>query len=304
MTRPLVSIVTPSYNQARFLEETIRSVLDQDYPELEYLVVDGGSTDGSAEIVERYADRLAWWTSEPDGGQAAALNKAFAHAAGDVLGWISSDDTLLPGAVSRVVAELGRDPQPALVYGEALFVDEDGNELFPLQPRPFDVAAMVRACDNHVVQPGSLFRRDALELAGPFDERAYYFFDFEFVLTLAERGARVASIPDRLATYRVHGESKSGGAPLAKARDYVRIADEFLAASALPCADQGRTKAYLRAGEYFYEALELGEARRTLLHAARRRPTGRGLSLLAKSFVPRRAAAALRRRRRGDPARD
>ncbi|MEP6977186.1 MAG: glycosyltransferase family 2 protein [Thermoleophilia bacterium] len=304
MTGPLVSIVTPSYNQARFLEETIRSVLDQDYPELEYLVVDGGSTDGSAEIVERYTDRLAWWTSEPDRGQAAALNKAFAHAAGDVLGWISSDDTLLPGAVSRVVAELERDPGAALVYGEALFVDEEGEELFPLQPRPFDVAAMVRACDNHVVQPGSLFRRDALELAGPFDERAYYFFDFEFVLRLAERGARVVSIPDRLSTYRVHPESKSGGAPLAKARDYVRIADEFLAASALPCADQGRATAYLRAGEYFYEALELGEARRSLLRAARRRPTGRGLSLLAKSFMPRRAVSALRRRRRGGPARD
>lgn len=296
--------MTPSFNQARFLDETIRSVLDQDYPQLEYLVVDGGSTDGSAEIVERYADRLAWWTSEPDGGQAAALNKAFAHARGDLLGWVSSDDTLLPGAVSRVVAELEQDPEASLVYGEALFVDENGEELFPLEPRPFDVAAMVRACENHVVQPGSLFRREALELAGPFDERAYYFFDFEFVLRLAERGARAVPIPDRLATYRVHPESKSAGAPLAKARDYLRIADEFFAGSTLPDAEAGKTQAYLRAGDYFYEALELGAARRTLLRSMRRRPSARGLSLLAKSFVPARGVAALRQRRRGGPARD
>lgn len=304
MSRPLVSIVTPSFNQARFLEETIRSVLDQDYPELEYLVVDGGSTDGSVEILERYSDRLAWWASEPDRGQASALNKAFAKARGEVLGWISSDDTLLPGAVSTVVAALERDPAAALVYGEALFVDEGGEEMFPLEPRPFDVEAMVRACENHVVQPGSLFRREALELAGPFDEDAYYFFDFEFVLRLAERGRRVVSIPERLATYRVHPESKSGGAPLAKARDYVRIADQFFAGSALPGSEAGRTTAYLRAGEYFYEALELGAARRSLVRSIRRRPTARGLSLLAKSFVPRRGVSALRRRRRGGPARD
>jgi glycosyltransferase involved in cell wall biosynthesis len=305
MTRPLVSIVTPSFNQAPFLEETMRSVLEQDYPNLEYLVADGGSTDGSAELVERYADRLAWWASEPDGGQAAALNRAFAHARGDILGWVSSDDTLLPGAVSRAVDELERDPELVLVYGEALFVDEQGKELFPLAPRPFDVAAMVRACDNHVVQPGSLFRRRALELAGPLDESAYYFFDFEFVLRLAERGARVAPIPDRLATYRVHADSKSAGAPLAKARDYVRLADEFLAGSALPAAEEGRTAAYLRAGDYFYDALELGQARRYLARSLRRRPSARGLSLLARSLLPRRGVEALRRRRRdGGPARD
>jgi glycosyltransferase involved in cell wall biosynthesis len=304
VSRPLVSIVTPSFNQARFLEETIRSVLDQDYPNVEYLVVDGGSTDGSVDIVERYADRLAWWTSEPDAGQAAALNKAFGHARGDILGWVSSDDTLLPGAVSRVVAELERDPGAALVYGEAMFVDEDGEEIFPLEPRPFDVPAMVRACENHVVQPGSLFRRDAFELAGPLNERAYYFFDFEFALRLAQRGARAEPIPDRLATYRVHPESKSGGAPLAKAHDYLRIADEFFARSGLPDADVGRRTAHLLAGEHFFEALELGAARRAFLRSIVERPTARGISMFAKSFVPKRAVAAVRRRRRGGPARD
>jgi glycosyltransferase involved in cell wall biosynthesis len=281
---PLVSIVTPSYNQARFLEETIRSVLDQDYPRLEYLVVDGGSDDGSVDVIERYADRLAWWTSEPDAGQAAALNKGFARAGGEILGWLSSDDTLLPGAVSRVVAELERDRDAQLVYGEALFVDESGRELFPLPPRPFDVAAMVRACANHVVQPGSLFRRRALDLAGPLDEDAHYLFDFQFALRLWRAGGKAASVPDRLATYRVHAESKSGGGTLLKARDYVRFADRFLAGSGLPGEAEGRASAYLAAGDYFYAARRSREARRYLLRSVLGRPSRRGLGLLARAW--------------------
>ncbi len=285
MTAPLVSILTPSFNQARFLEETLRSVLEQSYPRLEYLVVDGGSSDGSVEILRRYADRLAWWTSEPDSGQAAALNKGFEQARGEILGWVSSDDTLLPGAVATVVEELERDRETLLVYGEALFVDEDGRELFPLEPRPFDVAAMVSRCQNHVVQPGSLFRRRALELAGPFVEGAHYLFDFEFVLRLALAGGNVKWIPDRLATYRVHGESKSGGASLLKARDYVRFADGFLAGSNLPSAEEGRGSAYLAAGDYFYDAGRYAEARRYLWRALRGRPTRRGASLLGRALV-------------------
>jgi glycosyltransferase involved in cell wall biosynthesis len=285
VTRPLVTIVTPSLNQADFLEAAIRSVLDQDYPNLEYAVVDGGSTDGSVAIVERYADRLAWWTSEPDGGQAAALNAAFARARGEILGWLSSDDTLLPGAVARVVRELESDPELMLVYGSALFVDESGDEIFPLEARPFDVATMVRECANHVVQPGSLFRREAFELAGPLAADAHYLFDFEFALRLWRAGAKVKAIPDRLATYRVHDRSKSGGGSLLKARDYARFGDRVLAGSGLPGESAGRASAYLAAGDYFYAARRLPEARRYLARAVRRRPTRRGLGLLARAYA-------------------
>jgi glycosyltransferase involved in cell wall biosynthesis len=284
-TPPLVTIVTPSLNQAAFLEEAIDSVLAQDYPNLEYAVVDGGSTDGSVAIVERYADRLAWWRSEPDGGQAAALNTAFGRARGEILGWLSSDDALLPGAVTRVVEELEADPELMLVYGSALFVDERGDEIFPLEARPFDVATMVRECANHVVQPGSLFRRRALELAGPFDDDAHYLFDFEFALRIWRAGGRVRSIPDRLATYRVHRGSKSGGGSLLKARDYARFADRFLAGSGLPGEAEGRASAYLAAGDYFYAARRLPEARRYLARSVRRRPTRRGLGLLARAYA-------------------
>ncbi len=298
LSRPLVTVVTPSLNQAAYLEETIRSVLEQDYPHVEYAVADGGSTDGSVEILRRYEDRLAWWISEPDGGQAAALNAALGRARGEILGWLSSDDVLLPGAISRVVEELERDRDALLVYGRALFVDAAGDELFPLEPRAFDVETMVRTCQNHVVQPGSLFRRRAFELAGPFVEAGYYFFDFEFVLNLALLApGSVRPIDATLATYRVHPESKSAGAPLAKARDYVRFADEFLAESGLPGAEEGRRSAYLAAGEYFYDALELRLARRYLLRGLR--PSARALRLLAKSFLPRALVARGRALARG-----
>ncbi len=295
-----VSIVTPSYNQARFLEEAIESVLSQDYPDVEYIVVDGGSTDGSLEILTRYQDRLVL-TSEPDEGQVDALRKGFERAQGEILGWLNSDDALLPGAVSRAVAALEADPEALLVYGDNVFVYPDGRRE-ALPARPFDPVAMVLSCANHVPQPGALFRKRALELA-PLNERGYYFFDLEFVLRLSEHG-RVVRIPEALALYRLHPESKSIGAPLAKARDYVRIADEFFAGpdmppSLRPHARAGRARAYLDAGEYFYAGLDLARARRYLVRALALRPGlagRRSLSLLVKSLLPRWLVSRLRAR--------
>ena len=278
MTAPPVTIVTPSLNQAAFLEEAIESVLAQDYPALEYAVVDGGSGDGSVDVIRRYEDRLAWWTSERDSGQAQALNKAFARARGDVLGWLASDDVLLPGAVRRVVDELERDRETLLVYGEALFVDESGAEIFALPARSFDRYEMLRRCENFVVQPGSLFSRRAWELAGPLDEDSHYLFDFAFALRVAQHG-RVRAIDDRLALYRVHAASKSGGGSLLKARDYVRFAERELEGG------EGQARALLAAGDYFYDARELGEARRALARSLRLHPTGRAAGLLARAVA-------------------
>ncbi len=125
----LVSIITPSYNQAHYLEATIRSVLEQDYSEIEYIIVDGGSTDGSREIIERYSSRLAWWVSEKDRGQTDAINKGFGRAHGEILAWINSDDTYEPGAVAQAVEYLQANPQVGMVYGDARFIDGEGRPI-------------------------------------------------------------------------------------------------------------------------------------------------------------------------------
>src|SRR5437870_3334626 len=131
---PLVSIVTPSYNQAAYVEETIQSVLSQDYPRIEYLVIDGGSTDGSVEIIRRYKDQLAYWVSEPDAGQADAINKGAARAHGDLITWLNSDDLLLPGALEMAVEAHFRQPEALLVSDAVQFgADRDIAFLTPSQ---------------------------------------------------------------------------------------------------------------------------------------------------------------------------
>ena len=137
--KPTVTLVTPSFNQGPFLERTIRSVLAQDYEAVEYIIVDGGSTDNSAQVIERYADRLAWWTTFPGSNQVEALKSGFARASGSLLGWINSDDVLFPGAISAAVNAFCRDPELLLAYGDNVLLDEHDRELGLLPAREFDV---------------------------------------------------------------------------------------------------------------------------------------------------------------------
>jgi glycosyltransferase involved in cell wall biosynthesis len=288
MSDPLVTIVTPSFNQAPFLERTLESVLGQDYPHVEYAVVDGGSTDGSVEIIRRYADRLAWWTSGPDAGQADALNAAFARASGELLGWVNSDDYLLPGALSRVVSELARRPEALLAYGGVEIVEEDGVLREYLPPVKLPVEEMLRTSTYMVAQQGSLFRRRAWELAGPFDVESHYLFDTQFVLRVALRGP-LLPIEEPLGAYRLHEESKTVAEPVAKAWDYVRLYDRLDVPLELrPVLPEGRAHAYLWAARLFYTGGESALARRYYLRALRLAPR-LALSragLFARALVP------------------
>jgi glycosyltransferase involved in cell wall biosynthesis len=207
--KPKLSIVTPSLNQASFLERTIRSVLDQDYENLEYLVVDGGSTDGSVEIIERYADRLAWWVSEPDEGQTDALNKGLERATGEIVAYINSDDYYLPGAFNAAVEALaGTDALWAV--GAARFVDAAGEVTEVWWPRmPPKARHWWILYPWGVPQAATFWKREAFERHGFFRRDMHFIFDSEFGLRLAFAGELPALIDRELAVRVVHEDAKS-----------------------------------------------------------------------------------------------
>lgn len=204
---PLVSIITPSYNQSKFLEETILSVLNQDYPRIEYIIVDGGSTDGSVDIIRKYADQLGWWVSERDKGQTDALNKGFAKAKGEILAWINSDDTYLPGAVSEAVAFLQTHPDVGMVYGDANLIDENGDVLGPFPARQTDYRRL-RQGYVHIPQQSSFFRASLWKQVGPLDPSFYFAMDYDLWVRLA-KVAPLQYVQRTWANFRLHSLGKS-----------------------------------------------------------------------------------------------
>ena len=204
---PKVSIVTPSFNQAPFLEQTLRSVLGQDYPNLEYIVIDGGSTDGSLEIIQRYADRLAYWQSQPDQGQTDAINQGFAHATGEILAWLNSDDLLLPGAVSAAVKALQEHPEAAMVYGDALLINAQGKTIGKFPAAQTDLRKLRRGY-VHIPQQASFFRADLWRQVAPLDVSFYFAMDYDLWVRLAAL-APLVYVPQLWAAFRLHGEAKS-----------------------------------------------------------------------------------------------
>ncbi|NMD27205.1 MAG: glycosyltransferase, partial [Chloroflexi bacterium] len=161
MSEPaLISIITPSYNQAAFLEQTLRSVLEQDYPNIEYWVIDGGSTDGSVDIIKRYAPKLAGWVSEADDGQADAINKGFARARGEYIAWLNSDDLYYPGALSEAVRALEANPAAPFVFSDVESIDETGKAFNRMHYGDWGLADLMRF--RIIGQPGVFMRRSAL----------------------------------------------------------------------------------------------------------------------------------------------
>jgi len=203
---PLVSIVTPSYNQARFLEATLRSVLEQDYPNIEYLVVDGASTDGSVDIIRRYSDRLTWWASEKDSGQSEAVNKGLRRARGEIVGWLNSDDVYLPGAVSAAVAAFRSSPDAAVVYGDALAIDADGKSFNVMHAHQYSLADLLAF--NIICQPAAFMRRSVLEQVDYLNPAYHLLMDNLLWMTMA-RLAPLVYMPQTWAGARYHDQAKN-----------------------------------------------------------------------------------------------
>ncbi|HZM23378.1 MAG TPA: glycosyltransferase family 2 protein [Anaerolineales bacterium] len=205
--QPLVTIITPSFNQARYLEATIQSVLSQDYPRIEYMIVDGGSTDGSVDVIKKYESKLAWWVSEKDKGQTDAINKGFATAKGEILAWINSDDTYEPGAVNAAVKYLQEHPEVGMVYGDCNFINESGRIIGKFGSAQTNYR-LLRQGYAHIPQQTMFLRADLWKKVGPLDPSFYFAMDYDLWTRIASR-SEIKYVPQTWANFRLHTSGKT-----------------------------------------------------------------------------------------------
>jgi len=251
----LISIVTPSYNQASFLEQTICSVLEQDVASLEYFVMDGGSKDGSLEIIQKHASRLAGWVSEKDRGQADAINKGLRQCKGEIVAWLNSDDYYLPGAIQRAVRAFDENPQAGLVYGDVLSVDAESKSFNLQRFEPFGLLDLMSF--RIISQPAVFMRRALLEQAGLLDPSYHCLLDHHLWLRLA-RLAPVVYIPETLAAARYHAQAKNVARPAEFGREAFRLVDWMKSSTEFaPMFDEHRDQ--IMAGAERFDAFYLLE---------------------------------------------
>lgn len=206
MKSPLISIITPSFNQAQFLESTILSVLEQDYPSIEYLIIDGGSTDGSVDIIKKYSNRLAWWVSEKDQGQADAVNKGLSRAKGKYIGWLNSDDLYQPGAVQQAIRLLETNPEVGFVFGDVESIDENGKTINVMQYDDWKLPDLMQF--RIIGQPGVFLRKDIMERVGGLDLSYHYLLDHHLWLKVGLE-AEILYSQKLWAAARFHAQAKN-----------------------------------------------------------------------------------------------
>lgn len=255
---PLVSIVTPSYNQAQFLEETILSVLNQDYPNIEYIIIDGGSADGSVDIIRKYEDRLAYWVSEPDNGQTDAINKGWHRATGSLLAWLNSDDLYEPGAISTVVHFLESHPEVALAYGRVHFIDIDGKPLPTWNskrgnPQPqIDLKRCLTDWKSPFAQPSVFIRAEILDRVGMLDPSLHFAMDRDLWIRIG-LVAKWGYVPAVLSKVRVHPGRKTSRIKTVLAEDVLAMANKVIKSNDLPRYLYSARR-QIQSGSYLYAA--------------------------------------------------
>lgn len=279
---PQVSIITPSYNQAQFIGATIASVLSQAV-DLEYFIIDGGSTDGTVDILRAQTDPRLHWVSEKDSGQANAINKGLARATGEFITFINSDDVLLPGAMAFALEYFTAHPQADLIYGDVNLVDAAGGLLRVSPSVPYSLPAALTGAMT-VMQQGSVWRRRVTERIGGMDERLHYVFDAEYWLRAALAGFDVRYVPGVRAEFRMHGASKSVSQARRFLDDWAGVFERAFADPALPPdlrALRPQADAYLdwHYGKFDWANKQFSAARPRLWRTLRTgRPTRRALA--------------------------
>jgi glycosyltransferase involved in cell wall biosynthesis len=251
---PRISVVMPSYNQARFIERSILSVLNQNYPNLDFIIIDGGSSDGTVDIIRKYEKYLSYWISEPDAGQSDALNKGYGLASGEIFGWMNSDDVYLPGAFAYAVAALEDNPNKKIVFGDWLLinVDDDVQDVV----HAFDFSLSHLKYEGFHTHPQSMFwRREVHERFEGFDVTLHNTMDYQMFLAIGsnEGDAAFLRIPRPLGAFRCHEEQKTGNFPERVAKEHIQIATRFECLDKFTLAGAVKRFAYRLRRAYWYQ---------------------------------------------------
>jgi glycosyltransferase involved in cell wall biosynthesis len=294
---PRVSIVTPSYNQGQFIEETIRSVLLQGYPDLEYIIMDGGSTDGSVEIIRKYTPWLAYWVSEKDNGQSAAINKGFRQVSGGILAWLNSDDVYLPNAFGTIVPAMVNRADTALIYGDVEAIDRSG--LFLRQfghIRSFSMDWMLTQ-GNIIMQPGAFFRAEYFWAVGALDETLNNVMDYDLWIRLGQQ-YDVQYVPVSLAQARLYAETKTASTGKRRFTEIEQTVRKYGAKHLPENWAQELAGTYLDHAAQYYERLKMKEARNEIFYVLRHAPAYHHqawvIKLLLRTCLPSQLVKAVR----------
>lgn len=297
---PKISIVTPSYNQGQFIEETIRSVLLQGYPNLEYMIIDGGSTDDSVEIIKRYERWITYWTSKPDRGQSHAINKGFVRSTGQIIAWLNSDDVYAPKAFEKVAVFLGSHSNVDMVYGICKQIDELGDGIGCCPRESYDIRKLL--CFEFVIsQPAVFLRKYVAESVGYLDEGLHVAMDTDLWIRIALAGFKIEYFPELLSFVRMYRDTKTHSLGEESCKERLLVMDRVF--STVELGDKllnGRSKAYSHIHEelahIYYEKSMLSKARFQFLKAIYFTPSrlrsrtwlsAFGRSLLGHSLVER-----------------
>ena len=274
---PRVSIVTPSYNQARFIEETIRSVLLQGYPNLEYSIIDGGSTDDSVEIIRKYAPWLAYSVSEPDRGQSHAINRGWRGATGEILAWLNSDDMYGPEAVGQAAKFLLAHPMTDMVYGDCRMIDEHGKFMKWCPTMAFDLKVLLRSV-WFIAQQATFIRRRVIDKVGELNEELDLVMDWELWLRIALAGFNIQYFQKELASFRKWTGAKTSSQSERSGQEKLKVLDALFSEPVLPSTLRTvRKRAYGHVHRFmginYYTLHQMPQARHHLLKAVRMYPS-------------------------------